>query len=109
MGLSVDRGGIGVGARRTNVRLEGSVLVRVCAAYEVATLCRAALWSILALSDRPASRYRGRLQGNNGHRDGAVKTTKLTHFIISRAAIAVLHRQARDMLRSIPLGDAVLA
>ena len=51
----------------------------------------------------------GRFGGKSRRRPKAPKTMKLTHFIISRAAIAVLHRQARDMLRSNPLGDAVLA
>jgi hypothetical protein len=40
----------------------------------------------------------------SGHCATIVNWSFLTHFIISRAAIAVLHMQARDMLRSNPLG-----
>src|SRR5258708_7665325 len=63
-------------------------------------------WSVASLS---ATQLSGRYWVQSGHRAITANRSFLTHFVISRAAIAVLHRQARDMLRSNPLGDAVLA
>jgi hypothetical protein len=68
-------------AKALGLTIPQTLLATADEVINLVAFCCNALWSLLALSDCPASRYRGRLRGKNGHRPKALKTTFLTRTV----------------------------